>query len=126
MNTKAIESALAVMEQHISALNTGDSERLAATLHFPHFRLAGTILKTWETPDHYISDFLARASADWSHSQFTDIQVLQASDNKVHLDAEIRRYRADNSLITRFRSLWVIVQINDVWAAKFRSSFADR
>ena len=126
MKSKSIDSALAVMDQHITALNAGDSERLAATLHFPHFRLAGTILKTWETPDHYISDFLARAGADWSHSQFTDIKVLQASDIKVHLDAEIRRYRADNSLITRFRSLWVIVQINGVWAAKFRSSFADQ
>ena len=28
--------ALAVLDRHIAALNAGDPEALAATLHFPH------------------------------------------------------------------------------------------
>lgn len=124
MNNIAVTSALDVLDRHITALNAHDGEKLAATLHFPHFRLSGTSLKTWDTPQHYFADFLQRAGSDWRYSRFADIKVLQASETKVHLDAEIQRYRADNTLITQFRSLWVIVRIDNVWAAKFRSSFA--
>jgi hypothetical protein len=124
MTRNAIDSALAVMERHISALNAGDEQQLAATLHFPHFRLSGVSLTTWHTQAHYFRDFLARAGSQWCYSRFKDIQVLQASSEKVHLDVEVRRFAADDALISRFRSLWVIVQIDGVWAAKFRSSFA--
>ncbi len=124
MDNIAVDAALAVMDAHIVALNARDGAALAATLHFPHFRLSGVNLKKWQTPDSYLQDFLSRAGGDWHYSRFEDIRVLQASQDKVHLDAEIRRFRVDDTLITQFRSLWVITRDDGRWAAKFRSSFA--
>ncbi len=120
----AVRAALDVMSEHIAALNTKDEARLAATLHFPHFRLSSTNLKTWDTPKSYFTDFRARAGAKWARSAFDDIQVVQASDDKVHLDTRISRYDADGTLFTTFRSLWIITCEEGRWAAKFRSSFA--
>ena len=120
----SIQAALTVMQAHIDALNTFDETALAATLHFPHSRLSGAQLKTWESPDSYFADFRARAGADWFRSTFEDIRVVQASDDKVHLDAQINRYDGDAKIITTFRSLWIITLENGRWAAKFRSSFA--
>jgi len=120
----SIDAALSVLDAHISALNKHDAQALAATLHFPHYRLSGTNLKSWETSDHYFEDFLKRAGTQWKRSTFADIKVVDASDTKVHLDVEVRRFDGNNNLTTRFRSLWVIVEIKGVWAAKFRSSFA--
>lgn len=122
----SIKSALQVMQEHIDALNAGDEARIAATLHFPHQRLSGIDLKCWETPDSYFSDFKDRAGGDWAESRFDDIRVVQASDNKVHLDAEINRFNGDGDKITSFRSLWVITHEDGRWAARFRSSFAAR
>ena len=124
MHDEAVKQALAVMDRHIEALNARDNDKLIATLHFPHYRLSGSDLKIWETPERYQSDFLKRAGADWSHSAFEDIEVTGTSENKVHLNAEIQRFRKDGSLLTRFRSLWVITCEHDVWAAKLRSTFA--
>lgn len=124
MNDKSVEKGLAVMQAHIDALNKHDAHSIAATLHFPHHRLSGTTWKTWETADHYFDDFLQRAGTDWKRSTFTDIKVIDSSTNKVHLDAKIQRYDSNNSVISSFRSLWVIIEINGVWAAKVRSSFA--
>jgi hypothetical protein len=121
---RAIEAAHQVMAAHITALNSHDQAALAATLHFPHVRLSGTRLKIWDTADSYFADFLARAGGDWHHSSFEDIRLVRAAPDKVHLDAEIRRFAADGSLITRFRSLWVITHETGRWAAKMRSSFA--
>ena len=122
----AIRAALAVMQAHIDGLNARDEERIAATLHFPHYRLSGPDLKIWQSPDSYFADFRERAGGDWARSSFDDIRVVQASDNKVHLDAEINRYDKAGSVITTFRSLWVITLEDGLWAAKFRSSFASK
>lgn len=124
MNKIAIDAGLSLMDAHISALNMRDAKAIAATLHFPHHRLSGTTWKTWESAEHYFDDFLDRAGSDWQRSTFNNINVVDSSANKVHLDAEIRRYDSSNTLITSFRSLWVIIEIDGVWAAKVRSSFA--
>lgn len=121
---RAVAAAKAVMQAHITALNSRDQAAVAATLHFPHVRLSGTTLKIWDSEDTYFADFLARAGGDWHHSAFADIRMLRAAADKVHLDAEIRRFAADGSLITSFRSLWVITCEAGRWAAKMRSSFA--
>lgn len=121
---RAVAAAKAVMQAHITALNSRDQAAIAATLHFPHIRLSGTNLKIWDSEDTYFADFLVRAGGDWHHSAFADIRLLRATADKVHLDAEIRRFAADGSLITSFRSLWVITCEAGRWAAKMRSSFA--
>ena len=121
---RAVAAAQAVMQAHITALNSRDQAAIAATLHFPHVRLSGTTLKIWDSEDTYFADFLVRAGGDWHHSAFADIRLLRATADKVHLDAEIRRFAADGSLITSFRSLWVITCEAGRWAAKMRSSFA--
>jgi len=114
------------MDAHIEALNKRDARAIARTLHFPHHRLVGVEWKTWETAEQYFEDFLSRAGSDWRRSSFEDIKVVDASANKVHLDVEVRRYDARDSLMIQFRSLWVITEIDGVWAAKVRSSFAPR
>ena len=122
--TTASKIAIAVMDTHIAALNAGDEALLATTLHFPHFRLSEGALKTWATPDEYFADFRKRAGSNWHRSAFEGYEVVQSSATKVHLKVQVVRYDADETVITRFPSLWVITQENNRWAAKFRSSFA--
>lgn len=120
----AISNAKAVMAAHIGALNSGDENALLATLHFPHYRLSGGGLKTWQAPETYLRDFHARAGDGWHHSAWDSLQVIAAQAEKVHLDVQFTRYRADNTVLGQFRSLWVIAELDGVWAAQLRSSFA--
>ena len=124
--TRQIEDVLKVLDNHILALNERDPNAIAATLHFPHFRLSGTGLKEWPTPETYFDDFKSRAGGDWSHSEFRDIKVIDSSATKVHIDLEVLRYNTDNQLIARFRSLWVLTHDDGKWATRFRSSFAPK
>ena len=48
---RAVAAAKAVMQAHITALNSRDQAAIAATLHFPHIRLSGTNLKSWDSED---------------------------------------------------------------------------
>ena len=124
MSENAIQQAYLVMDAHIDALNSRDALAIAKTLHFPHHRLSGASWKTWETADHYLKDFLERAGSNWQRSTFKDIKVVDSSSSKVHMDVRVCRYDSNGTQILSFRSLWVIVEVDGVWAAKVRSSFA--
>lgn len=117
-------AAIAVLDRHIAALNARDAAALADTLHFPHYRLSQGRMQVWETPDSYHADFLARAGDGWHHSAWDYRNTVAASPDKVHLDVQFTRYRADGSSMGSFRSLWVIAKLNNRWAAQLRSSFA--
>jgi len=121
---QAITAALAVMNRHLSALNERNTEALANTLHFPHFRLVGSELKVWETADRYFDDFTARAGENWAYTKLTSIKPISATTNKVHLDVQVNRFDTQQQLIADFKSIWVITEINGVWAAQLRSSLA--
>jgi hypothetical protein len=109
----------------MTALNASDEPALLATLHFPHYRLAGGNMRLWDQPGADLGDFLARAGADWHHSQWDFRRVIAAGPAKVHLDVQFTRYRANNSVIGSFRSLWIVTEHRGRWAVAARSSFAD-
>jgi hypothetical protein len=120
----SIAAAMEVLDRHIAALNAADAPAIAATLHFPHYRLAGTRMQVWETPERYFDDFRARAGQGWHHSVWDFRNVIAAGADKVHVDLQFTRYRSDNSVLGTYRSLWVISRIDGRWAAQLRSSFA--
>jgi len=121
----SVGAALAVLDRFMTALNAGDEPALCATLHFPHYRLAGGRMRAWDQPGAYLSDFLARAGADWHHSEWDFRTVIAAGPAKVHLDVQFTRYRIDDSVIGSFRSLWIVTEHDGCWAVAARSSFAD-
>jgi hypothetical protein len=122
---EAVGAAFAVLDRFMAALNAGDETALLATLHFPHYRLAGGRMQVWDTAGPYLGDFLARAGGDWHHSEWDFRNTIAAGPGKVHLDVQFTRYRADNSVIGRFRSLWIVTNRGGRWAVAARSSFAD-
>ncbi len=124
MDATAITAALAVLDRHMAALNAGDRDALAATLHFPHYRLSGGRMRVWQGPETYLADFLARAGDGWHHSAWDRRVPVAATPDKVHLDVSFTRFRADNSVLGRFGSLWVVALLDGRWAAQLRSSFA--
>src|SRR4029077_4330128 len=44
----ALNAALVVLDHFMAALNAGDEPALLATLHFPHYRLAGGRMRVWD------------------------------------------------------------------------------
>lgn len=121
----ATAAALAVLDRFMAALNAQDQAALAATLHYPHHRLAGGRWTVWQRPEDYTMDgFLARAGEGWARSAWDFRRVVAAGPAKVHLDVQFTRYRGDGSVIGRFRSLWIVTCLDGRWGVQGRSSFA--
>ncbi len=122
----AEESALALMDQYIAALNEHDSEAMRAVFHFPHYRFAGGKVTVFERPeDLSFAEFERRARADgWARSEWDQRRVLQAGPDKIHLEVRFTRYRDDGSAIGSYQSIWIATHKKDRWGILARSSFA--
>ena len=119
-----VAQAMAVLDAHMTALNAADNAGLIATLHFPHYRLAGGRMQVWENGDTYLADFYKRAGADWHHTLWDFRNVIVAGADKIHFDVQFTRYRADNSPIGSYRSLWIVAKLDGRWAVQARSTYA--
>jgi hypothetical protein len=116
--------AIAVLDEHMAALNAQDNARLCATLHFPHYRLAGGRMQVWDVPDSYLADFHKRVGNDWHHTLWDFHDVIVGGPEKIHFDVQFTRYRADDSIIGSYRSLWIVAKLGGRWAVQARSTYA--
>ena len=81
---EAAAAAIAVLDRFLAALNAGDTAALLATMHFPHYRLAGVTMRVWNEPDDsYLSGFYARAGEGWHHTEWDFRRVIAAGPEKV-------------------------------------------
>jgi hypothetical protein len=118
-------AAMATLDTFMDALNRGDERALNRALNFPHVRLASGRVTIWETRGSYrLADFLARAGDGWHESRWDERTVIQAGVDKVHLAAQFSRWRADETLIGRYRSIWIVTRADGHWGVQARSSFA--
>jgi hypothetical protein len=130
LHDDAIEGAMDVTDRFLATFNDGDASEHAATLAYPHVRLASGTVRIWNdiaeaTTAMTRAIAALRDSAQWHHSAWDHRHVIHFGTMKVHLDVQFTRYRADNSAIGRFRSLWIVTKQNGSWAVAARSSFAD-
>jgi len=121
-------AARAVMAAFMETFNARDPERWADTLQFPHVRLASGTVTVYPDKAEFVAamdmEAFAANSGGWDHSTWDDMRIIQVSPTKVHIAVVFSRFRADNSLIASFESLYVIEKADGRWGVRARSSFA--
>ena len=127
-DTAAIEQAvMAVLDDFMTSFSGRDPVAHAATYHFPHFRLAGGVMRSWATAEDAIRDhealFKNLPATGWHKSIWLDRQITTLSDTKVHVNTRFQRLRADGSEIGAYHSLYVLIKQDGRWGIKMRSSF---
>jgi len=119
---------MAVTDEFLATFNAQDAPGHAATLAYPHVRLASGRVLFWETlPDAVARMELAMPAlrdAGWDRSEWDHRNVIHAGEGKVHLDVQFTRYRADGSVIGVYPAVYVIVQQDGRWLIQCRSSYA--
>lgn len=120
---KAVQTAISFMNN----FNEQDNRGCSNACNFPHARvgLGGKLVVTENPPiqnDEFFEWFINIYK--WNHSCWDYRRVIQSDPNKVHLQVQFSRYRADGSKIGVFPSLWIITNQEGHWGIKMRSSFA--
>jgi hypothetical protein len=114
-----------VLDVYMNAWNRKDLASWEATFHFPHYRLASGRMRVLEQPGLQKEIRIwVDAGEGWHHSKWNHRRIIHASDDKVHVDTQFTRYRADGSIIGVYDSLYILTKEDERWGVKMRSSYA--
>lgn len=121
------EAAIGVVNDFMTAFNARDEEAWAATLNYPHVRVASGTVKVSRTAKEYTDNFDFDAFASrfgWHHSGWDSIEVVQVGTQGVNVALTFSRYDANNIKISTNYTLYLITHQDGHWGIKARSSFA--
>ena len=125
---RAVAGAMAVTDAFLERFNAGDASGHVATLAFPHIRLASGTVRVWQAAEEATAamerNIPALRRSGWDHSVWDHRRVIHSAPEKVHLDVQFTRYRADGSVIGVYPAIYVVVSQDDRWLIQCRSSFA--
>ncbi len=114
------------MDAFMTAFNSGDPAAWAATLNYPHVRLASGTVRVYQNPEEFAreeKDYPKRL-APWHHSAWESMNAVQSGKDKVHFTVTFIRYDASGKVIGKFPSLYVVTLQGGHWGVQARSSYA--
>ncbi|WGR94382.1 hypothetical protein MTX26_33795 [Bradyrhizobium sp. ISRA443] len=118
-----IAEAIRCIDDFTDRFNARDLAGLDALLHFPHIILSGERVVIWEQAGQLPASFfddLARTTG-WAKSTYQRKDPVLVSSRKVHLLVEYTRDRADGSIASHHRNLWIVTSEGGRWGIKQRS-----
>jgi hypothetical protein len=120
----AYQAAYDVTDEFMRTFNTKDAAAWGATFHFPSVRIASGNVRIINGPADLENSFTTLEAQGWHHSAWAARKVVQCGPTKAHMLTTFVRYRADNSVLSQFDSLYIVEFKNNRWALTARSSFA--
>ncbi len=120
-------AAMASLDEYMAAFNARDPKAYAATLHYPHVRIASGQVKVWQNEAEYAAgmDFDAFSTREnWHHSAWDYRNVVQSSPEKIHIAVQFTRYNAENKPVSSYESMYIMTLKDGKWGTQARSSFA--
>jgi hypothetical protein len=128
LGAQAIEDARAAMDGFMAAFNERDADAIRTRwFHFPHVRFHSGTVTVMATPSDYrnlVWDGQGQSSG-WARTAWDYVEVIDAGAEKVHFRVQFTRYRADDSAIGSYKSLYVVTLKDGRWAIQGRSSWAE-
>ena len=125
----AVAAAMETADEFLATFNARDPAAHAATLAYPHVRLASGRVRIWESAAEATADMaknipLLAEKAGWHHSEWDHKRLIHAGEGKVHLDVQFTRYREDGSVIGVYPAVYAVVEQDGRWLIQARSSYA--
>lgn len=120
-------AGIEVVKAFLVAFNARDKQAWAATLNYPHVRLAGQRVRVSETPEEFIEAFDFSRFADrlgWHHSLWHSVEAVQVSSTGVNVALTVTRYEPDGDPIHSFKTLYLVTLQDGHWGIRARTSFA--
>lgn len=118
-----IARAIQCVEAFTERFNARDLNGMDAYLHFPHIILSGEQLVIWSEPGNLPATFFDDLHRDtgWVETRYQYKLPVLVAPRKVHLVIEYTRNRADGSIASSHRNLWIVTLDGGRWGIKQRS-----
>ena len=127
-NAESERHALAALDAYMETLNAHEWAANAATLNYPHVRIAGAWVTIWDSAEEYARANAVRVSRTfergWHHSAFDEREIVDGSEDKVHIAVRFTRYDEQGAALATYPSFWIVTLVVGHWGVQARSTFA--
>jgi hypothetical protein len=118
-NTGAASKAV---EAFFAAWNAHDHDRLAATLHYPHVRVADGTVEIWRTAAEYLAGPEPGRQRTWFRTRVDDSQVVQVTATGANVTVRFSRLGRDGSVLSNDLGVFLAVRRDGAWKIQARST----
>ncbi len=105
-----------------AAWNAHDHDRLAATLHYPHVRVADGTVETWRTAAEYLAGPEPGRQRTWFRTRVDDSQVVQVTATGANVTVRFSRLGRDGSVLSNDLGVFLAVLRDGAWKIQARST----
>ncbi|TEA76915.1 hypothetical protein [Allopusillimonas ginsengisoli] len=121
------------LTKFIDAFNAKDPEAFAASNHYPHIRITGPNVQTWQTAEDYMRDNTKEQMESrennpkfkgWKASRWDWRRLDGMSENTMHFTTMFSRLNGEGEVLGAFESLYILTKKDGKWGVQARSSFA--
>lgn len=123
-------AALEVLDLHLEARNNLDPEAIASANNYPNLRIREDHIQVYETHDIYrsVEELVVMPpmeTSEWDHSEWDEIEIIQSSENKVHLAVDWSRINKDGDRYISSTQFYIVTNEEDHWGIQIRSPLVE-
>jgi hypothetical protein len=115
-------AALAAIASFFKAWNSHDPKVLAASLHFPHVRLADDQVEIWNTAAAYLAGPEPGRQRTWYETRLDESRAVQTTANGVNVTVSFSRVGRDRVVLAKDEGLFLVVLRDGAWKVQARST----
>jgi hypothetical protein len=120
-NSAAAQKAVAAF---FEAWNAHDQDRLAATLHYPHVRIADGTVEIWRTAAEYLAGPEPGRQRTWFKTRVDESLVAQVTATGANITVRFSRLGRDGTVLSGDSGVFLAVVRDGVWKIQARSTLA--
>ena len=113
--TENESAARAALTNYFKAFNGHDPVALAATMHFPHVRIAGGAVELWPTIADFHNGSEPGRQRTWYDTRLEQTDVIQVCANGVNIAVTYIRRDRQGKALSQSEALVLVVRRDNAW-----------
>jgi hypothetical protein len=119
-NAAAAQKAVAAF---FDAWNAHDPDRLAATLHFPHVRVANGAVEIWRSAAEYLAGPEPGRQRTWFTTRVDESTLAQVTATGANITVRFSRLGRNGTVLSNDSGVFLAVVRDGAWKIQARSTF---
>jgi hypothetical protein len=115
-------AALKAVAAFFDAWNAHDPNRLAATLHYPHVRVADGAVEIWRSSEEYLAGPEPGRQRTWFNTRIDDSMVAQVTATGANVTVKFSRLGRDGTVLSTDSGVFLAVVRDGAWKIQARST----
>lgn len=120
--TRNAAAAVDAVKAFMQAWNSHDSKTLAASLNYPHVRIADNLVEIWSSADQFLAGPEPGRQRTWYQTRLDQLKAVQTDVNGVNVTVSFSRLGRDGRVLSADEGVFLVTLRDGAWKVQARST----